>query len=161
MIGTDTFWKRKWFSILVNTIRLFDKAFCALTAKQHICWFLGLNKKILNVEAHFARNLFVTAFILLLAYMDIDTLLSWKIFPGKIDITKNILNWFLCFFKNKNVLVTEQEKGICLFFRRTILDLIGGIALKNFSRFCPEILKTFCACKMYPKTLYWENTLSQ
>ena len=120
---------RRWFFVLVVTARRFDKAICTITPKQHKCTVSFLKRKIQNVAARFAVKIFVTASIILFACMDIDTLLIGTIRFKTVDICNNILNWFLCLFKNINPLVTIQEKRNCLFFNGNIARLTRGHAL--------------------------------
>ena len=46
--------KWRWFFFFVVATRLFCKAMCSITAKQHNCWFLVFEGNIQNMAACFA-----------------------------------------------------------------------------------------------------------
>ena len=67
-----------------------------------------------NEGARFALKTFLTIFIILFLYVDIDTLLLSTKHSISKDTSDNMLFLFLCLFKIGNPLVTLQGKLVCL-----------------------------------------------
>ena len=159
VIGEETHRKWRWFFTFVVTTRPSDEAISTITAKQYIFQFFLHEGKVQNVVARFALQTFVTALIGFLPFLDTDYIfLSRTGHSRTTEITKNILKWFLSLFKFMNPLVKPQGKGICLFYSGKIAQKKRGRA--TASRICQENEKSFCASKVYPNTMYLNNTRS-
>ena len=61
--------KRSWFFFFVVTTRLFDRAVCAIAAKQHLCRFLVFERKIQSVVTGFA----------LFTVVELRRFIGWKV----------------------------------------------------------------------------------
>ena len=117
--------KWRYFSIIVATTRLFDKAECTISAKQQKCPVLvgGSTLRFENLRNSF--HYFFPCF-------DIDKTLSWTTPSGTKDISSSILDWFFCLFKTEITLVKLHDKGLCLISKDNIADLTGALAFRTF-----------------------------
>ena len=139
----------------------FDKTIFTITAKQHICRFLVLEFNIQNMAAFCALQSFVTVYILLFPCMDIEHFGPEKKLPGQNASQKILWSDFWASWKNKSpgkisrktTLLVLQRNYCALGLWRCIEDID--------SRFSREIEKSFCAGKVYSKTLSFDNTRSQ
>ena len=131
-------------------------------------WSLKERLKTWQQALHWLKT-FITVFIIIRPHVGIHTLLSWKI-PSKTKcISDNVLNWHLCLFKNKSLLVTVHEKRNCLFIRMNFVQMkrwrgmrtlivAPGERLKSFLAHA-KCTRTHCICAIHVPiritVLYW------
>ena len=143
----DCDWLRNLFKKDSFSI-LFDKAICAITAKQQNCQFLVPKGNVQNKAARFALKTFVTALTNLFPSVDTNTLLSWTV-PFRTKDTSNNVLISLCLFKEskKNPLVIPQKnERLCLIFKRNIAQMTSGRPLEAFIVASAARLKCFFFC---------------
>ena len=92
------------------------KIFTAYFLSVGIAGFERNNQK---VTGRSALNKWVIVSRTLSPCLDISTKLSWTKLSRTIEISNNILNRFLCVFKNINLLVTLYGKRFCLFIKKS------------------------------------------
>ena len=157
------FFKKRWFLIFVVPTRLFGKAICSITTKQHNCRFLILKKQYPSRGCTFCIADIRTAFTILFPCLDMLTLLSWTISARTIDISNNTLNWFLRPFNNIYISLGYKSRITNLFvlrrecYRPDVWTFFEDIDI----HFCRKIEKSFCACKLSQYTFFSDSTRSQ
>ena len=75
------FRKMEMFFVFVVTTRLFDKALCTITAKEHNFRLLLFNINVQNVGARVSLQTFVTVFITFIPCLDIHKLFREQNLP--------------------------------------------------------------------------------
>ena len=149
--------KGRLISFFVVATHFSCRTLCTMTNKQHNCQFLVLNRKIQHVKAGFE----------LLLVVETRIFNDWKMNTlfiracWTIHISNNTLSCFFRVCQNTYPLTKLQEKRICLFFKTIKAHLTHGLLWAHWQSLPLKHWEAFRAGKVYPNTLYSENTRSQ